>query len=62
LRDLGYVDGQDIVLEPRFAEGRSERYPDLAAELVQLEVATIVANEPNAVLAAQQASALSAVD
>nr|MBA2450317.1 ABC transporter substrate-binding protein [Chloroflexota bacterium] len=56
LRDLGYVDGQDIVLEPRFAEGRPERYPELAAELVQLDVAAIVAGEPNAVLAAQGAS------
>jgi putative tryptophan/tyrosine transport system substrate-binding protein len=56
LRDLGYVEGRDIVLEPRFAEGISERYPELAAELVQLNVSIIVANEPNAVLAARRAS------
>jgi len=56
LRDLGYVEGRDLVLEPRFAEGRPERYAELAPELVQLGAAIIVANEPNAVLAAQQAS------
>jgi len=56
LRDLGYVEGQDIVLEPRFAEGKTERYPELAAELVQLNVSAIVVNEPNALLAAQRAS------
>jgi putative ABC transport system substrate-binding protein len=56
LRDLGYVEGQKVVLEPRFAEGRPERYPELAAELVRLNVASIVANDPNAVLAAKQAS------
>jgi putative ABC transport system substrate-binding protein len=56
LRDLGYVEGQDIVLEPRFTEGISARSPQLAAELVRLNVASIVANDPNAVLAAKQAS------
>jgi putative ABC transport system substrate-binding protein len=34
LRELGYVEGQNIVFEHRFADGRLERYPDLAAELV----------------------------
>jgi putative ABC transport system substrate-binding protein len=56
LRDLGYVEGQDIVLEPRFGEGRPERYPELAAELVQLNVSIIVAGDPNAVRAARRAS------
>ena len=56
LRDLGYVEGQDIVLELRFTEGWPERYPELAAELVQLGVASIVVHDPNAVLAAQRAS------
>ena len=36
MRDLGYVEGQNIVLEPRFTEGDFDRYPELAAELVQL--------------------------
>lgn len=43
LRQLGYVEGQNIVIESRFSEGRSERLPALAAELVQLKVDVIVA-------------------
>lgn len=56
LRDLGYVEGRDIVLEPRFAEGRLDRYPAMATELVQLGAAVIVAYDPDAILAARQAS------
>jgi len=37
LRDLGYVEGKNIVIEFRWAEGRYERLPDLAAELVRLK-------------------------
>jgi putative tryptophan/tyrosine transport system substrate-binding protein len=37
LRELGYVDGQNIAIEYRFAEGRPERLPDLAADLVRLK-------------------------
>ena len=43
LRDLGYVYGQHFVTEPRGAEGRPERYPSLAAELIGLQVDVIVA-------------------
>jgi putative ABC transport system substrate-binding protein len=43
LRQLGYVEGQNIVIESRFSEGRSERLPALAAELVGLQVDVIVA-------------------
>ena len=43
LRDLGWVEGQNIIIEYRFAEGRLERLPDLAAELVRFKVDTIVA-------------------
>jgi len=43
LRDLGYVEGQHIVLEPRWAEGSEARLRDLAAELVQLPVDVLVA-------------------
>ena len=43
LRELGWVEGQNIIIEYRRAEGRSERLPDLAAELVRLQVDTIVA-------------------
>jgi len=42
LRELGYVEGRSIVIEYRFGEGKSDRYPDLAAELVQLRVDVIV--------------------
>src|SRR5262247_2284171 len=42
LRELGYVEGENIVIEYRFGEGESERYPYLAAELVQLKVDVIV--------------------
>jgi len=38
LADLGYIDGQNIVIEPRFAEGHYERFPDLFAELLRLKV------------------------
>jgi putative tryptophan/tyrosine transport system substrate-binding protein len=37
LRDLGWVDGQNVVIERRFAEGRFERFPGLATELVHLQ-------------------------
>ena len=43
LREFGYVEGQNLVMAYRGAEGRIERLPDLAAELVQLQVAVIVA-------------------
>jgi len=42
LRELGYIDGQNIAFEYRYSEGKSERYPDLAAELVRLKVDIIV--------------------
>jgi putative ABC transport system substrate-binding protein len=38
LADLGYVEGQNIIIEPRFAEGQYERFPDLFANLVGLKV------------------------
>jgi putative ABC transport system substrate-binding protein len=43
LRDLGYVEGQNVSLEYRWADGRDERLPRLAAELVRLRVDVIVA-------------------
>jgi putative ABC transport system substrate-binding protein len=56
LRDLGYVEGQNIVLEQRRAEGSDARARELAAELVQLSVDVIVAGGPPAIRAAQQAT------
>jgi putative ABC transport system substrate-binding protein len=46
LRDLGYVEGKNIVIEFRSAEGKMERLPDLATELVGLNVEVIVAAGP----------------
>src|SRR4030095_6564587 len=42
LRDLGYIDGQNIATEYRYAEGKLDRLPELAAELVRLKVHIIV--------------------
>src|SRR6266498_747019 len=56
LRELGYVDGQNIVTEYRWADGNFERLPDLAAELVRLKVDVIVAAVTQASLAAKNAT------
>jgi putative ABC transport system substrate-binding protein len=56
LRELGYVEGKNIVIEYRYAEGKREPLPDLAAELVRLKVDVIVTTGP-AILAAKKASA-----
>jgi putative ABC transport system substrate-binding protein len=56
LRELGYVEGQNIRIDRRFAEGKSERLPDLAAELVRLQVDIIVAPDPPATRAAKNAT------
>ena len=42
LRDLGYIEGKNIVVEYRYSEGKSERVPSLVAELVQLKVDVLV--------------------
>src|SRR2546428_3564226 len=46
LRELGYVYGEHFVTEPRGGEGKPERFPDLATELVRLQVDVIVAAGP----------------
>src|SRR4051812_18964218 len=56
LRELGYVEGQNLVIESRYAEGRAERLPDLAAELVRLPVDVIVAAAIEPIRAAQHAT------
>ena len=56
LRDLGYVEGRNVVIEYRSAEGKLERLPDLAAELVALKVDVIVASSTVGALAAKQAT------
>jgi putative tryptophan/tyrosine transport system substrate-binding protein len=56
LRDLGYVEGRNLVIEYRSAEGKLERLPALAAELVALKVDVIVAGGTPAALATKQAT------
>jgi putative tryptophan/tyrosine transport system substrate-binding protein len=51
LRELGYVEGKNLLIEYRYAEGKLERLPDLAAELVRLKVDVVVATGPAAVVA-----------
>src|SRR2546426_11786879 len=56
LRELGYVEGQNIAIESRWAEGKYDRYPALAADLVRLKVDVIVAVGGRATQDAQQAT------
>jgi putative ABC transport system substrate-binding protein len=56
LRSLGYIEGQNIVIEHRSGEGRYDRLPDLAAELIKLQVDVIVAVVTQASLAARNAA------
>lgn len=56
MRDLGYVEGRNLIVEWRFAEGNFERLPSLAAELVQAKVDVIVAVASGAIRAAQAAT------
>ena len=57
LRELSYVEGKNIVIEWRYAEGKSDRLPALAAELVRLKVDVIVTAGPNSTRAAKGATA-----
>jgi putative ABC transport system substrate-binding protein len=56
LRELGWIEGQNLLIEYRFADGKPERLPALAAELVALKVDIIVAPNTPAALAAKQAT------
>jgi putative ABC transport system substrate-binding protein len=56
LRELGYVEGRTILIEWRWAEGRVDRYPAQASELVQAKVDLIVTSGTPAALAAKQAT------
>ena len=56
MRELGYVEGRNLIIEWRSAEGNPQRLPGLAAELVQLKVDAIVAAASQGVRAAQQAT------
>src|SRR5687767_13807147 len=52
LRDLGWVEGKNISIEYRYAEGRSDHLPDLAADLVRLKLDIIVVSSGTDALAA----------
>ncbi len=56
LRDLGWVEGQNMTIEYRWAEERTERLPDLARDLARLKVDVVVASTSPAVQAAKQAT------
>jgi putative ABC transport system substrate-binding protein len=56
LRDLGYIEEKNILVEYRYVGGRADRYPDLAAELVQLKVDVLVAVPFQGILAAKRAT------
>src|SRR5512132_1829428 len=53
LRDLGYIEGQNIAIEYRYSEGKPDRAPELAAELVRLKVDLIVVSGLTPALAAK---------
>src|SRR5215510_40619 len=56
LRDLGYVEGKNILVEYRYVEGKGDRNPSLVAELVQLKVDVLVVGGPGGIHAAKQAT------
>jgi hypothetical protein len=57
LRERGYLEGQNLVVESRYSEGKNERFPDLTAEPVRLKVDVIVSVFSPGLLAAQRATA-----
>ena len=56
MRDVGYADGKNVVVEYRYAEGKDNRIPDLVAELIQLKVDVIVSATIRGIRAAKQAT------
>jgi len=56
LRQLGYIEGQNLLIESRYADGRDDRLPELAADLVRLKVDVILAGATQATIAAKNAS------
>ena len=58
LRELAWIDGRNLAIEYRWAEGRNERYAENAAEFVRLKVDVIVTSATPATLAAKQATAV----
>jgi len=58
MRDLGWVDGRNVTIEYRWAEGRSERFAEFAAEFVRLKVDVILTHNTPPVIAAKQATSV----
>jgi len=58
LRELGYIEGQNVTIDYRFASGQVERLPELATELARLKVDVIVTSNTPAAMAATAAKAL----
>jgi putative ABC transport system substrate-binding protein len=56
LRELGYIEGQNTAIEYRYAEGRLDRFPELAAELVHLKVDIILSGVARLIRAAKNAT------
>jgi putative ABC transport system substrate-binding protein len=56
LRELGYIEGRDYIVEYRYAEGHYDRFPDLAAELVRLNVDVVVLGTPATISAMRKAT------
>ena len=56
LRELGYVEGENLAVERRYSQGRAERFPEFAAELVRLNVDVILVETTPAALAVKRAT------
>ena len=56
LTELGYIEGQNIAIEERWADGRTERFPDLLADLLRLKIDVVVQASSVGALAAKQAT------
>jgi len=61
LRDLGYVEGKNLLLEVRYAEGKLDRLPELARELVQMNVDVVFTNATPGTVAVKQATSMIAI-
>jgi putative tryptophan/tyrosine transport system substrate-binding protein len=61
LRELGYIEGKNIIIEYRYAEGKIQRLPELATELVRLKVDIIVTSEAQPAIAARKITTTTAI-
>jgi putative tryptophan/tyrosine transport system substrate-binding protein len=58
LRELGYVEGRNVIIERRYAQGEAEKFKEFAAEMVQLKADVIITNTTPAALAAKNATTI----